>query len=162
MKYIQAMVAAVCLFIVSGAIGAVRADDRDEEDQGVVLYTPSDTGDLLICRAVNVSDKTLGITIAVINHFGQAISCASPTTCTHGSGAPNTNPTPEVQVLKGTTTDIEITLPAGGPAQDGYCAFAVSGTGDRDDLRVSLGIRRTTTIPGTTIPVFLSRIVEGH
>jgi hypothetical protein len=38
----------------------------------------------------------------------------------------------------------------------------VSGTGDRDDLRVSLGIRRTTMVPGTTIPVFLSRIVEGH
>lgn len=161
MKSIQAMLAVVCLLIVGGTIDATRADDRAEEDQGVTLYTPFDNGDFLTCHAVNVSDKTLGITFAVLDHLGHALSCASPTTCTVGPVTPTTNPTPEFQLLKGTASAIDITLPLGSN-QEGYCAILVSGTGKRDDLRVSLVTARTRTIPGTTIPVYVTRVVAGH
>ena len=91
MKYIHAILAVVCLLVVGGAIGAARADDRAEENEGVTLYTPNDIGDVHACRAVNVSDKTLGITVAVLDNSGDALSCASPTTCTQG---PQTRPPP--------------------------------------------------------------------
>ena len=161
MKAIQAMLAVVCLFIVGGAIDAARADDRAEENQGVTLYTPFDNGDSFACHVVNVSDKTLGITFAVLDHLGHALSCASPTTCTVGPVTPTTNPTPEFQVLKGTASAIDITSPPGSN-QEGYCAVVVSGTGNRDDVRVNLVTTRTRMIPGTTIPVFVTKVDEGH
>ena len=58
MKYIHAVLAVVCLLVVGGAIGAARANDQDEENKGVSLYTPADIGFYHVCRAVNVSDKT--------------------------------------------------------------------------------------------------------
>ena len=100
MKYIRAMLSVVCLLVVGGAIGAARADGQDDENKGVSLYTPADIGFYHVCRAVNVSDKTLGITFALLDNFGHPFSCASPTTCTRGpGGGPTTNPTPEFQVL---------------------------------------------------------------
>jgi hypothetical protein len=166
MKYIHAMLAVVGLLVVGGAIGAARADDRAEENEGVTLYTPPDIGDIHNCRAVNVSDKTLGITVALLRRSGDALSCDSPITCTVGVGAgpadmPTTNPTPEFQVLKGTFLNFVITAPSGSPSF-AYCAFAVSGTDNRDDVRVAHAIAATRTIPGTTIPSFQTRIVEGH
>jgi hypothetical protein len=162
MKYIHAILAVVCLLVVGGAIDAARADDRAEENEGVTLYTPNDIGDVHACRAVNVSDKTLGITVAVLGNSGDALSCASPTTCTVGpAGTPTTNPTPEFQVLKGTALNVNIEAPLGA-RRNAYCAFAVSGTDNRDDVRVALEVATTTTIPGTTIPTQQSRIVEGH
>ena len=162
MKYIHATLAVVCLLVVGGAIGAARADDQDEENKGVTLYTPADIGNLHVCRAVNVSDKTLGITVAVLDNSGHALSCASPTTCTQGpANTPTTNPTPQFQILKGSFLNVVITAPLGS-TRNAYCAVAVSGTDNRDDVRVALAIARTRTIPGTTIPTFQSRIVEGH
>lgn len=161
MKYIHAIPAVVCLLVVLGAIGAARADDRDEENKGVILYTPADIGFYHICRAVNVSDKTLGITFALLDNFGHPFSCASPTECTRGPGeVPTTNPTPEFQVLKGATSTLLIEVPLGS-SPDAYCAFAVSGTDNRDDVRASLLTFGSQTIPGTTIPLY-SRIVEAH
>jgi hypothetical protein len=162
MKYIHAMLAVVCLLVVGGAIGAARADDRAEENEGVTLYTPPDVGDVHGCRAVNVSDKTLGVTFAILDRDAQALSCDSPTTCTGGGGGtPTTNPTPEFQLLKGTFVNFFITAPLGS-TRGAYCAVAVSGTNNRDDVRVALAIATTRTIPGTTIPTFVTRIVEGH
>ena len=166
MKYIHAILAVVCLLVVGGAIGAARADDRAEENEGVTLYTPPDFGDVHVCRAVNVSDKTLGITVAILDRPGDALSCDSPITCTAGAGAgpantPTTNPTPEFQVLKGTFLNVVITQPLGSTWL-GYCAVTVSGTDNRDDVRVALAIADVRTIPGTTIPTLQSRIVEGH
>ena len=167
MKYIHATLAVVCLLVVGGAIGAARADDRAEENEGVTLYTPPDIGDVHACRAVNVSDKTLGITVAILDRPGDALSCDSPITCTAGAGAgpantPTTNPTPEFQVLKGTFLTFVVQAPPGSIRRNAYCAFAVSGTDNRDDVRVVLEVAITRTIPGTTIPTLLSRIVEGH
>ena len=166
MKYIHAILAVVCLLVVGGAIGAARADDRAEENEGVTLYTPNDIGDVHACRAVNVSDKTLGITVALLRRSGDALSCDSPITCTAGAGAgpantPTTNPTPEFQVLKGTFLNVVITQPLGS-TRLAYCAVTVSGTDNRDDVRVALAIADVRTIPGTTIPTLQSRIVEGH
>jgi hypothetical protein len=78
-----------------------------------------------------------------------------------GPVTPTTNPTPEFPVLKGTASAIDITLPLGSN-QEAYCAVVVSGTGKRDDVRVSLVTARTRTIPGTTIPVYVTKVVEGH
>jgi hypothetical protein len=150
MKYIHAMLSVVCLLVVGGAIGSARADDQDEENKGVSLYTPADIGFYHVCRAVNVSDKTLGITFALLDNFGHPFSCASPTTCTRGpGGGPTTNPTPELQVLKGATSTLLIEVPLGS-SPDGYCAFAVSGTDNRDDVRASLltfGAKRSPALP---------------
>jgi len=38
----------------------------------------------------------------------------------------------------------------------------VSGTDNRDDVRVVLEVATTRTIPGTTTPTYQTRIVEGH
>ena len=161
MKYIHAMLAVVCLLVVGGAIDAARADDQDEENKGVSLYTPADIGFYHVCRAVNVSDKTLGITFALLDNFGHPFPCGGTTECTRGpGGALTTNPTPEFQVLKGATSTLLIEGPLA-MSPDGYCAFAVSGTDNRDDVRASLLTFGSQTIPGTTIPIH-SRIVEGH
>jgi hypothetical protein len=158
MKYIQAMLAVAGLLIVSGMIESVRA----EENKGVTLYTPVNIGDFQRCMAVNVSDTTLGITIELIDPQGQALSCDSPNTCTDKSGTlTTTNPTPEFQILPGTGNALSVTLPPG-TVKNSYCAVAVSGTDNRDDVRVSLVTNITRTIPGTTIPVLLTRVVEGH
>jgi hypothetical protein len=73
MKYIQAMLTVAGLLIVCGAIESVRADDQ--ENQSVTLYTPVIMGDIHRCMAVNVSDKTLGIIVELIDPQGQALSC---------------------------------------------------------------------------------------
>jgi hypothetical protein len=163
MKYIQTMLPVVCLLIVGGAIGMARADDRDAENQGVTLYTPVDGGDHFECNAVNVSEKTLSISFAIINVHGNALSCDSPITCINNvsPATVTTNPTPEFIVPPGTAADLEITRTLG-KAAAGYCQVAVSGTGNRNDVRVRLFTTFTTTIPGTTTPVFVFRAADGH
>jgi hypothetical protein len=169
MKYIQAVLAAICLLIVGGASGAARADDRADEDRGVTLYTTLNGGDRLRCFAVNVSDKTLGMTFEVLDPDGHALSCDSPNTCKAKGGTLTTNPTPEFGVLPGTAAAIDVQLPHT-TAGTGYCAVAVSGTGNRDNVRVGLFGTRTFTIPaenfglpaGTNIPVFFFRDLAGR
>jgi hypothetical protein len=161
MKYIQAMLAVVGLLIVGGVIDAARGHDHVGEDEGVTLYTPLDGGDRRICSAVNVSDKTLGMIFAVLGLDGHALSCDSPITCRDASVTDTSNPTPEFAVLAGTAAAIAITRPLGS-ATDGYCQVTVSGTGNRDDVRVNLLTTSTRTIPGTTTPVFVFKVLEGH
>ena len=160
MKYIQAMLAVAGLLIVCGAIESVRADDQ--ENQSVALYTPVNIGDFQRCMAVNVSDKPLSIIIELIDPQAQALSCDSPNTCTDKSGTvTTTNPTPQFQIFPGTGQALQVRLTRG-TFKNAYCAVAVSGTDNRDDVRVSLNTASTRTIPGTTIPVLLTRVVEGH
>src|SRR3984893_10362596 len=149
MKYIQAMLAVAGLLIVCGAIESVRADDK--ENQSVTLYTPVNIGDFQRCMAVNVSDKPLSIIIELIDPQAQALSCDSPNTC----------PTPQFQIFPGTGQALQVRLTRG-TFKNAYCAVSVSGTDNRDDVRVSLVTFHTLTIPGTTIPVLLTRVVEGH
>jgi hypothetical protein len=168
MKYIQAMLAVVCLLIVGGAIGAARADDREERKHQVTLYTPQGRGDLHACTGFNVSDKTLGLTFEIVDQDGQAVSCDSPNTCsTAGTPTmmptPTTNPTPEFDALPGIPgkAGIIIQRPIGS-GREGYCAVVVSGTGNRDDVRAVLKTLETRTIPGTTIPVLTFGGFEAH
>ena len=173
MKYIHAMLAVVCLLVVGGAIGAAQADDRGEENEGVTLYTTLNGGDRFRCFAVNVSDKTLGMTFEVLDPGGHALSCASPNTCNAGVGGvaatSTTNPTPEFGVPPGEAAAIIVQLPHT-TAGTGYCVVAVSGTDNRDNVRVGLEGTRTFTIPaenfglpaGTNIPVFFFRDIAGH
>jgi hypothetical protein len=161
MKSIQAMLAVVCLFIVGGAIDGARADDRTEENHGVTLYTSRSLGDHFICNAVNVSDKTLGITFAILGNDGKALSCASPITCLDTSRNSTTNPTPEFGVLPGRSVSLDILLPLGMP-NTGYCSIAVSGTGNPDEVRASLNADLTDVIRGTTIPIKTVTVGEAH
>jgi hypothetical protein len=173
-KYIQAILAVVGLLIVGGTIGAAPANDRnrDKENEGVTLYTTLNGGDRFRCFAVNVSDKTLGMTFEVLDPGGHALSCAGPNTCNGGAGGvgtSTTNPTPEFGVLPGEAAAIDVQLPHT-TAGAGYCVVAVSGTDNRDNVRVGLEGTRTFTIPaenfglpaGTNIPVFFFRDIAGH
>ena len=161
MKYIHAMLAVACLLFVGGAIGAARADDRDEENKGVTLYTPVNIGDFQRCMAVNVSDKPLSIIIELIDPQDQALFCDS-NNCTDKSGThPTTNPTPEFQIGPGTGNALQVRLTRGS-FKNAYCSVSVSGTDNRNDVRVSLITFHTLTIPDTNIPVLVTRVVEGH
>ena len=161
MKYIPAMLAVVSLLVVGGAIGAARADDRDEENKGVTLYTPVNIGDFQRCMAVNVSDKPLSIIIELIDPQDQALFCDS-NNCTDKSGThPTTNPTPEFQIGPGTGNALQVRLTRGS-FKNAYCSVSVSGTDNRNDVRVSLITFHTLTIPDTNIPVLVTRVVEGH
>jgi hypothetical protein len=146
MKYIRIMTAVVGLLIVSGTIASAKDDTRKLH---ATLFTPRLHGDHFNCQVVNVSNETLGITIAVFDDTGVLLKPSSG----------DANPTSEVAVHSGTVIGTDFLLPAAG---DGYCEVAVSGTDNRDDVRVGLGITLTRMIPGTNIPVFLFRDVEGH
>ena len=138
MKHIHAMLAVVSLLVVGGAIGAARADDGDEENKGVALYTPVNIGDFQRCMAVNVSDKPPSIIIELIDPRGQALPCDSSNTCTDKSGTrTTTNPTPEFQIGPGTGNALQVRLTRGS-FKNAYCSVSVSGTDNRDDVRVSL------------------------
>jgi hypothetical protein len=145
----------VGLIIASEAITSARADnDRDR----VTLYTAPLRGDTFNCNAVNVSDKTLQIAFAVLDDFGKPLPC-SGSACT---SPPPANPEHAVVVHPGEAQTIgSIYLSSPG---EGYCVVDVSGTGDRDDVRVVLNINLTRTIPGTNppVPIFVVRSIEGH
>jgi len=148
MKYIQVLLAVVVLTFANGAIQSARPGE-DSDDYSVTLFTPRLHGDHFICSAVNVSHKTLGIAITILDDTGQLLVPSSG----------DANPTPEVSVPPGAEAEINFFL--SGP-DDGYCKVTVSGTRHRNDVRVELDITWTRTIPGTTIPVLVFRTVEGH
>jgi hypothetical protein len=149
MKYVWTLLAGVGLIVGSGAIASARADN---DQLKATLFTPRDRGDHFVCAAVNVGDKTLRtITFKILGSDGALLTPAV--------GSADTNPTSMLDVTPGTTAEIDIDL---APPDDGYCEVAVSGTGNRNDLRVGLITSLTRTIPGTMTPVFVTRAVEGH
>ena len=157
MKHVCVLLAGVGLIVASGAIASARADGdktADSDKKSVTLFTPQGRGDALFCDAVNVSGKTLGMAFAI---FGDDGAPLCPTCNSAGTG----NPTSEAPVSPGKVGEIAIQLPIGA-IQNGYCEVAVFGTRNRDDVRVNLRTSGTRMIPGTTIPVFLFRDVEGH
>jgi hypothetical protein len=145
MKYARMLVAVVSLFVAVGLIGTALADD--DLHHKVTLYTPSLRGANIECNAINVSGKVLDITITPIGADGVPLSTTDPT---------------EFTALPGTF--ISTTHHEADPTNflDAYCKFEVSG-GDRDDVRVDLTVSfKKPNIPGTTIPVWVFRQIEGH
>jgi len=157
MKHVCTLLAGVGLIVASGAIASARADSDEKTDsdkKSVTLFTPQGRGDALFCDAVNVDGKTLGMAFAIFGDDGMALC---PTCNSAGTG----NPTSEAPISPGKVGEIAIQLPIGA-IQNGYCEVAVFGTRNRDDVRVNLRTSGTRMIPGTNIPVFLFRDVEGH
>ena len=146
MKRLWTLLGGVGLIVASGAIAS--ADD-DTRRLRTTLFTPRLHGDHFNCQVVNASNRTLGIAITVLDDTGQRLEPSSG----------DANPLLKTRVDPGNVIGTDFFL--SGPG-DGYCEVDVSGTGNRDDVRVDLGITLTRTIPGTTIPVFLFRDVEGH
>jgi hypothetical protein len=152
MTRLGTLLAGVGLIIASGAIASVQADDDRES---ATLFTPRLSGDHFVCGAVNVGHRTLRIDFAILGVDGQRLVPLA------GSDA---NPTPKFIVPPGTEAEIDLRFASGIPPTDGYCKVAVSGTDDRNDVRVDLQIYWTKPIiPGTTTPIIqLARTVQGY
>src|SRR2546422_3763071 len=91
---------------------------HDSQHNSVILYTPVLPGDTFGCNVVNVSDKDLWITIAILGADGKPL-CPDPSSCD--------NPSSEVSVQPGAIATIDVSLTAG-RADDGYCKVEVFGT----------------------------------
>jgi len=151
MKNRRMLLAGVGLIVAGGAIASAQADN---DKLGATLFTPRDRGDHFVCAAVNIGDKTLrSITFKILGNDGALLTPAA--------GSADTNPTSALNVTPGTAAEIDINL---APPDDGYCEVAVSGTGNRNDVRVGLVTSLTRATPGTIppVPVFVTRAVEGH
>jgi hypothetical protein len=141
MKRLGTLLAGVGLIVASGAIDTVRADDYR-----VALYTPAIHSGSFNCNALNVSHKTLNITISIIDLDGHPLSVSPPTPTAPG---------------------VEFSNDFGTVANpiDAYCKFEAFPTGDRSDLRVVLVASLVRTFAEgdqTNIPAFVARTVEGY
>jgi hypothetical protein len=151
MKNRRMLLVGVGLIVAGGAIASAQADN---ERLGATLFTPRDRGDHFVCAAVNVGNKTLrSITLKILGNDGALLTPAA--------GSTDANPTSVLSVTPGTTAEIDLNL---APPDDGYCEVTVSGTGNRNDVRVGLITSLTRTIPGTNpaVPIFITRAVEGY
>ena len=141
MKRLWTLLGGMGMIVASGAIDAARADD-----DGVTLYTPAIRSGSFNCNALNVSQKTLNITISIIDLYGRHLS-DSPLT--------PTAPGEEASHDFGTVAN----------PIDAYCKFDAFPTRDRDDLRVVLVASLVRTFAEgnqTNIPAFVARTVEGY
>jgi hypothetical protein len=141
MKRLGTLLAGVGLIVVSGAVDTARADDHR-----VTLYTPAIHSGSFNCNALNVSHKTLNITISIIDLDGHPLSVSPPTPTAPGVEASNDFGTVANPI-------------------DAYCKFEAFPTGDRSDLRVVLVASLVRTFAAgdqTNIPVFVARTVEGY
>jgi hypothetical protein len=141
MKYVRIMLATIGLLAAAGATDAAQA-----ENPSATLYTGATHAGKFDCNVVNVSNKTLTITISIIAPDGHPLFVSPPT------------PTPVGTEVSGDFGD-----PAVG--NDAYCKVQVSGTGDRNDLRVLLNTNLIRTFDQgseTNIPVFVFRQTEGR
>jgi hypothetical protein len=140
-KHIGVMLATIGLFAVSGTTHAAQADAIS-----TTLYTAAMRAGLFGCNVVNVSNKTLIITVSIIDPSGNPLSISPPTS------------TPAGTEISGDFGDPTVPM-------DAYCKVQVSGTGNRDDLRVVLTtslIRTFNEGSLTNIPAFVVRQIEGH
>ena len=110
MKYIRMLLVVVGLFVAGGTIATALADD--DHHHKVTLYTPPLRGANVECDAINVSDKTLDITITIIGSDGVPLSTTDPTNFT---------------VLPGTFVSSAHHEADPTNLLDGYCKFEVSG-----------------------------------
>lgn len=153
MKRLATSLAVMALIVGSGTIASAQADDDRES---AILFTPRLSGDHFVCSAVNVGLKPLHIDFSVLGVDGQPLAPLA------GSDA---NPTPKpIIVLPGKEAEIDLRFTSGIPPTDGYCKVGVSGTDDRNDVRVDLQVYWVKPIiPGTTTPIIqLARTVQGY
>jgi hypothetical protein len=146
-KRIKAIVAAAGLIVVTGATGTTQADS---DKPGVTLYTSAIHTGVIACNAVNVSRKTLNITISIIDiEKGLPLAGSNPDRQT-------TPPGREATSDVGSPTD----------SNEGYCVFQVSGTNDRNDVRAIqnavLAGTRSVDDGKTFFPFFITRVLEAH
>jgi len=146
MRRLGTLLAGATLIVASAAIAS--ADD-DTRRQNTTLFTPRLHGDHFICSAINISDKTLGINIAILGDDGQPVVPSSG----------DKNPTGKVSIPPFEEAEINFFFASVG---DGYCEVEVSGTGNRDDLRVEMDVHWTRTVPGTTTPHLQDLAVQGY
>jgi FtsH-binding integral membrane protein len=140
-NHISVTLATIGLFAATGAIHTAQADAISS-----TLYTGAMRAGLFGCNVVNVSNKTLTITISLIDPDGQLLSVSPPTQ------------TPAGTEVSGDFGDPTVPM-------DAYCKVQVSGTGNRDDIRVVLTtslIRTFNEGSQTNIPAFVVRQIEGH
>jgi hypothetical protein len=114
MKRLWTLLGGMGMIVASGAIDAARADDHQ-----VTLFTPAIRSGSFNCNALNISHKTLHITISIIDLDGHPLSVSDPIPTAPGVEASNDFGT--------------LTNPI-----DAYCKFEAFPTGDRNDLRVVL------------------------
>jgi hypothetical protein len=155
MKYINGVLAAASLFVVTGTIRTAQADN---DTNSVTLYTSAIHTGVIACNAINVSKKTLKITISIFDGSMTSPPTATKPTLLEGPTEIKTPPGMEATIDYGTPVD----------SNEGYCVFQVSGTSNRDDVRAVqnavLAGSRTVDVGGvaTTFPFFITRVLEAH
>jgi hypothetical protein len=143
MKRVWTLLGGMGMILVSAAIASAQADD---DKRGVTLYTPAIRSGSFNCNALNVSRKTLHITISIIDLDGHPLSVSDP-----------------IPIAPG----VEVSNDFGTVANpiDAYCKFEAFPTGDRSDLRVVLVASLVRTFAEgdqPKIPAFVARTVEGY
>jgi hypothetical protein len=141
MKYAPMMLATIGLIAVSAANHAAQAE--------ATLYTSFVRAGSFHCNAVNVSHKTLTITIAIVD------GTVSP----HLLNVPNAQMAKPGEAVSGDFGTDNV-------PNEAYCVVEVSGTGDRNDVRAALiaSLAKTFSLDGgaTNNPTFLTRVLEAH
>jgi len=130
-------------------IGAAHADD---DANRVTLNTSAIHTGVIACNAINVSRKTLVITILIID----------------AATGENRNDTSTPGPQRTGPHQAEATNDVGAPtdSNEGYCVFQVSGTSNRDDVRAiqNAVLAGTRSVDGgqTFFPFFITRVLEAH
>jgi len=136
------MLATIALIAVSAANHAAQAD--------ATLYTSAIRAGSFHCNAVNVSQKTLSITIAIVD------GTVNPPAALNPVSAQTAMPGEEVSGDFGSDN----------VANEFYCVVQVSGTGNPNDVRAILATNFTKTfsLDGgvTNNPTFIARVLEAH
>jgi len=153
MKHTREILAAG-LLIVTGTMGTAQADN---DTNRVTLYTSAIHTGVIACNAINVSKKTLHITISIFDGTMPTGHETSPALL-------------EGPTLIKTPPGMEATIDHGSPidSNEGYCVFQVSGTENRADVRAVqnavLAGTRSVEVDGvvTTFPIFITRVLEAH
>jgi hypothetical protein len=146
MKYVRIMLAAIGLIAVGGASHAA---------QDTTLYTSATHAGKFNCNVVNVSEKPLTITIAIVDGFANPPNVLNKLTAVAQTAMPGA----EVFADFGDATT---------GSSEAYCVIQVSGTHDRNDVRAALNtaLARTFKLPNDptnfNYPTFVFKVFEAH
>lgn len=134
--------------LISAALGSflAAAGTALAQEDHTTLYTPAIGAGLHNCNAVNVSHRTLRLTIFVLDQNGHALAATPPTPTPPGAELSNDYGTADQPI-------------------DACCKVEAFGTANPGDLRVvdaSVLIRTFDEGSQTNIPVFVTRTVVGY